>query len=186
MGSSPIATENPPYRRYNDRFRYRFTNYHTGLGASSPSRICFGNDFIAENSDAFRETIKARNVYVAWARKLTTTKPDDPNLQSIHQEVGSQNQEASGSSSSPRSKGRKAKRSVDSNGFAPLPPSSLLEKCALPVRPLHSRRQTIKKPNLILSPTFSLETGNKFSNLKDQEIAATSNDITVNNESPHH
>ncbi|GFT88079.1 hypothetical protein TNCV_3718631 [Trichonephila clavipes] len=47
-----------------------------------------------------------------------------------------------------------------------------------------SRRQTIKKPNLILSPTFSLETGNKFSNLKDQEIAATSNDITVNDDSP--
>ncbi|GFT20255.1 nucleic-acid-binding protein from transposon X-element [Trichonephila clavipes] len=42
-----------------------------------------------------------------------------------------------------------------------------------------SRRQTIKKPNLILMPNFSIETGNKFSNLKDQEIAGTSNDNTT-------
>ncbi|GFW96361.1 hypothetical protein TNCV_1823941 [Trichonephila clavipes] len=47
-----------------------------------------------------------------------------------------------------------------------------------------SRRQTIKKPNLILSPNFSIETGNKFSNLKDQEIAGTSNDNTTINDTP--
>ncbi|GFT48037.1 hypothetical protein TNCV_4277181 [Trichonephila clavipes] len=59
-----------------------------GLGAISPSRICFGDEFIVENSDLFRETIVARNVYAAWARKLTTAKPDDPDLQNIHLEVG--------------------------------------------------------------------------------------------------
>ncbi|GFW76930.1 hypothetical protein TNCV_2030351 [Trichonephila clavipes] len=59
-----------------------------GLGGISPSRICFGDEFIAENCDLFRETIVARNVYAAWARKLTTAKPDDPDLQNIHLEVG--------------------------------------------------------------------------------------------------
>ncbi|GFV60743.1 hypothetical protein TNCV_4092661 [Trichonephila clavipes] len=47
-----------------------------------------------------------------------------------------------------------------------------------------TRRQTIKKPNLILSPNFSLKTGNKFNNLKDQEIVAASNDINVNDDAP--
>ncbi|GFR03422.1 hypothetical protein TNCT_378161 [Trichonephila clavata] len=49
----------------------------TGLGANcdSPSRKSFGDDFIVENSDVFREAIKARNVYAAWARKLTQAKP---------------------------------------------------------------------------------------------------------------
>ncbi|GFV89589.1 hypothetical protein TNCV_994211 [Trichonephila clavipes] len=32
-----------------------------------------------------------------------------------------------------------------------------------------SRRQTIKKPNLILSPNFNIETGNKFNNLKNRK-----------------
>ncbi|GFT33370.1 hypothetical protein TNCV_859161 [Trichonephila clavipes] len=57
-----------------------------GLGAISPSRICFADEFIAENSDLFRETIVAPNVYAAWARKLTTAKPADPDLQNIHLE----------------------------------------------------------------------------------------------------
>ncbi|GFX62240.1 hypothetical protein TNCV_3306141 [Trichonephila clavipes] len=47
-----------------------------------------------------------------------------------------------------------------------------------------SRRQTIKKPNLILSPNFNVETNNKFSNLKQQEIAGTSNDNTTPNDPP--
>ncbi|GFU91152.1 nucleic-acid-binding protein from transposon X-element [Trichonephila clavipes] len=47
-----------------------------------------------------------------------------------------------------------------------------------------TRRQTIKKPNLILSPNFTLETDNKFSNLKQQEIAGTSNDNTTTNDPP--
>ncbi|GFW54603.1 zinc finger protein [Trichonephila clavipes] len=42
----------------------------------------------------------------------------------------------SGFSSSPRSKGRKAKRSVDSDGFTP-PSSSFVKRAPLPVRPLH-------------------------------------------------
>ncbi|GFT59599.1 nucleic-acid-binding protein from transposon X-element [Trichonephila clavipes] len=47
-----------------------------------------------------------------------------------------------------------------------------------------SRRQTIKKPNLILSPNFNIETGNKFNNLKEQEIAAASNENNANDDSP--
>ncbi|GFU19663.1 hypothetical protein TNCV_2814451 [Trichonephila clavipes] len=106
-----------------------------GLGATSPSRTCIGDEYIAEHSDLFRETIVARNVYAAWARKLTTAKPDDPELQNIHLEVGKslKNQEAKKpaavsppSPASPRSKGRKAKRSVDSDGFTP--PKQLVRK----------------------------------------------------------
>ncbi|GFU47144.1 nucleic-acid-binding protein from transposon X-element [Trichonephila clavipes] len=47
-----------------------------------------------------------------------------------------------------------------------------------------TRRQTIKKPNLILSPNFNVETNNKFSNLNQQEIAGTSNDNTTTNDPP--
>ncbi|GFR03051.1 RNA-directed DNA polymerase from mobile element jockey [Trichonephila clavata] len=57
------------------------------LGAKSPSQALLGDDYIAENSDLFRETIKARNVYAAWARKLTQAKPQDPALQSYHLEL---------------------------------------------------------------------------------------------------
>ncbi|GFT88423.1 hypothetical protein TNCV_1294451 [Trichonephila clavipes] len=58
-----------------------------GAGAISPSRLSFDDSFIVEHSDLFRETIIARNVYAAWARKLTTAKPNDPDLQNIHMEV---------------------------------------------------------------------------------------------------
>ncbi|GFW38946.1 zinc finger protein [Trichonephila clavipes] len=58
-----------------------------GVGAISPSRLYFDDAYIVENSDLFRETIIARNVYAAWARKLTTAKPNDPDLQNIHMEV---------------------------------------------------------------------------------------------------
>ncbi|GFX42644.1 hypothetical protein TNCV_2689441 [Trichonephila clavipes] len=58
-----------------------------GVGATSPSRLCFDDAFVVENSDLFRETIITRNVYAAWARKLTTAKPNDPDLQKIHVEV---------------------------------------------------------------------------------------------------
>ncbi|GFT88259.1 zinc finger protein [Trichonephila clavipes] len=54
---------------------------------TSPSRIIAGDDHIAEFSDLFREAIQARNVYAAWARKLTNARPNDPKLQSYHQEV---------------------------------------------------------------------------------------------------
>ncbi|GFV77816.1 hypothetical protein TNCV_4674101 [Trichonephila clavipes] len=63
------------------------TNCDRRRGASSPSRLTFDDAFILENSDLFRETIIARNVYAAWARKLTTAKPNDPDLQNIHMEV---------------------------------------------------------------------------------------------------
>ncbi|GFX42370.1 hypothetical protein TNCV_110901 [Trichonephila clavipes] len=49
----------------------------TGLGAS-PSRVTTGDELIAEKSDLFREAIRARNVYAAWARKLTNARPNDP------------------------------------------------------------------------------------------------------------
>ncbi|GFX87252.1 hypothetical protein TNCV_596011 [Trichonephila clavipes] len=54
---------------------------------NSPSRVIAGDDHIAECSDLFREAIKARNVYAAWARKLTNARPNDPMMQSYHQEV---------------------------------------------------------------------------------------------------
>ncbi|GFW49123.1 hypothetical protein TNCV_3145171 [Trichonephila clavipes] len=54
---------------------------------NSPSRIIAGDDHIAECSDLFREVIQARNVYAAWARKLTNARPNDPMMQSYHQEV---------------------------------------------------------------------------------------------------
>ncbi|GFU83153.1 hypothetical protein TNCV_3737641 [Trichonephila clavipes] len=54
---------------------------------NSPSRMIAGDDHIAECSDLFREAIQARNVYAAWARKLTNARPNDPKLQSYHQEV---------------------------------------------------------------------------------------------------
>ncbi|GFW16137.1 hypothetical protein TNCV_3078011 [Trichonephila clavipes] len=54
---------------------------------NSPSRIIAGDDHIAECSDLFREAIQARNVYAAWARKLTNARPNDPMMQSYHQEV---------------------------------------------------------------------------------------------------
>ncbi|GFU07910.1 hypothetical protein TNCV_2806681 [Trichonephila clavipes] len=53
----------------------------------SPPRMIAGDDHIAECSDLFREAIQARNVYAAWARKLTNARPNDPKLQSYHQEV---------------------------------------------------------------------------------------------------
>ncbi|GFV13675.1 hypothetical protein TNCV_5009571 [Trichonephila clavipes] len=155
----------------------------TGLGAISPSRVITGDEYIAEKSDLFREAICARNVYAAWARKMTNARPNDPKLQSYHQEVtkagetvdsllkqldvplfkipasekeldkiilrlkskvddppAAKIQEEKKEAvpppppASPR-KGRKAaKRSVDSDGFAP--PSSLLGKFALLVNPL--------------------------------------------------
>ncbi|GFW90432.1 hypothetical protein TNCV_1390491 [Trichonephila clavipes] len=105
----------------------------TGLGAS-PSQTNLGDDHIAENSDVFREAIKARNIYAAWARKLTNAKPSDPDLQTYHMEVKKagqsfllhrrttrrKNRQRSllPPSNSPR-KGRKGKRSVDADGFAP-------------------------------------------------------------------
>ncbi|GFY32078.1 hypothetical protein TNCV_2622151 [Trichonephila clavipes] len=58
----------------------------TGLGAS-PSQTVIGDDYIAENSDIFREAITARKIYAAWARKLTNAKPTDPDVQLYHQEV---------------------------------------------------------------------------------------------------
>ncbi|GFY31988.1 hypothetical protein TNCV_2621251 [Trichonephila clavipes] len=150
----------------------------TGLGAS-PSQTNLGDDHIAENSNVFREAIKARNIYAAWARKLTNAKPSDPDLQTYHMEVKKagetvetllvklnvplfkipasekeldkiifrvknrpvvstppKNQEAEkpaavppSPSNSPR-KGRKGKRSVDTDGFAT--PKQLVRKARSP------------------------------------------------------
>ncbi|GFU18569.1 hypothetical protein TNCV_1805701 [Trichonephila clavipes] len=58
----------------------------TGLGAS-PSQTTIGDEHIAEFSDVFREAINARNIYAAWARKLTNAKPSYPDVQLYHQEV---------------------------------------------------------------------------------------------------
>ncbi|GFT55618.1 nucleic-acid-binding protein from transposon X-element [Trichonephila clavipes] len=123
---------------------------------------------------------QARNVYAAWARKLTNARPNDPKLQSYHQEVtkagesvelllvklnvplfripasekeldrivlrvknrvsdppAEKNEEEKKPAAvppppllTPRSKGRKAKRSVDADGFAP--PKQLVRKVRSP------------------------------------------------------
>ncbi|GFV26952.1 zinc finger protein [Trichonephila clavipes] len=106
----------------------------TGLGAS-PSQTVIGDEYIAENSDIFREAITARKIYAAWARKLTNAKPTDPDVQLYHQEVqkaeprGGKTGSGPSSPNSPR-KGRKGKRSVDSDGFAP--PKQLVRKARSP------------------------------------------------------
>ncbi|GFT94140.1 RNA-directed DNA polymerase from mobile element jockey [Trichonephila clavipes] len=125
-----------------------------GVAASSPSRLTFDDSFIVENSDLFRETIIARNVYAAWARKFTTAKPNDPDLQNIHMEVAKSGEIVSSHLAKldvplfkiPASEkefdriilreknktiGRKgAKRTVDSDGFAP--PKQLVRKVRSP------------------------------------------------------
>ncbi|GFV93316.1 hypothetical protein TNCV_3685391 [Trichonephila clavipes] len=117
-----------------------------GLGAISPSRTCIGNEYIAEHSDLFRETIVARNVYSAWARKLTTAKPDDPDFQNIHLEVGKsvKNQETKKPAAvsppppPPHPVQRVERRNEASIPMASLPPSSsFVKRAPLPVRPLH-------------------------------------------------
>ncbi|GFY19531.1 hypothetical protein TNCV_4647041 [Trichonephila clavipes] len=42
-----------------------------------------------------------------------------------------------------------------------------------------TRRQTIKKPNLILNSTFTLETGNTFDNLNEKDISGASSSQTI-------
>ncbi|GFW83277.1 uncharacterized protein TNCV_2509171 [Trichonephila clavipes] len=42
-----------------------------------------------------------------------------------------------------------------------------------------SRRQTIKKPNLILNSTFTLETGNTFAHLNEKNISGTPSSQTI-------
>ncbi|GFX62225.1 hypothetical protein TNCV_3305991 [Trichonephila clavipes] len=59
--------------------------YINGLGSFAFSNHCRRR--FAEHSDLFREAILARNVYAAWARKLTNARPNDPKMQSYHQEV---------------------------------------------------------------------------------------------------
>ncbi|GFX15988.1 hypothetical protein TNCV_3235681 [Trichonephila clavipes] len=74
------------YVPFRDRHSVSYMPLAT-LQSASPSRIIAGDDHIAEFSDLFREAIQARNVYAAWARKLTNARPNDPKLQSYHQEV---------------------------------------------------------------------------------------------------
>ncbi|GFX59463.1 hypothetical protein TNCV_3667281 [Trichonephila clavipes] len=99
------ASETKPLRKPNSRFGRRVSitsnsnwsdrtdstsppsNSTTVLGANSPSRVTIGDEYIAEKSDIFREAICARNVYAAWARKMTNARPNDPKLQNYHQEV---------------------------------------------------------------------------------------------------
>ncbi|GFT63164.1 RNA-directed DNA polymerase from mobile element jockey [Trichonephila clavipes] len=119
---------------------------------NSPSRMIAGDDHIAECSDLFREAIQARNVYAAWARKLTNARPNDPKLQSYHQEVTkagesvelllvklnvplfripASEKELDKIVLRVKNRGRKAKRSVDADGFAP-PPKQLVRKVRSP------------------------------------------------------
>ncbi|GFU68796.1 hypothetical protein TNCV_2576571 [Trichonephila clavipes] len=150
---------------------------------NSPSRIIAGDDHIAECSDLFREAIQARNVYAAWARKLTNARPNDPMMQSYHQEVTKAEEERgekaesgfSSSPASPRSKGRKAKRSVDADGFAP--PSNLFEKFALLARPPPS-------PTPSSSPIDSAPLEEQGMDTVDNDLPQTQEEVPVVTKKP--
>ncbi|GFT33331.1 hypothetical protein TNCV_2383501 [Trichonephila clavipes] len=75
----PLPLTNPFYRR-------ALTELQDIEETMAIANLFRADEFIAENSDLFRETIVAPNVYAAWARKLTTAKPADPDLQNIHLE----------------------------------------------------------------------------------------------------
>ncbi|GFT96929.1 hypothetical protein TNCV_5107291 [Trichonephila clavipes] len=109
----------------------------TGLGAS-PSQSNISDDYIAEFSDVFREAISARNIYAAWARKLTNAKPSDPDVQLYHQEV-----KKAGRRTSPAEEPRGEKAG---SGF-----SSLHLPPPLPVR-AERRRSEASMPTASLPP----------------------------------
>ncbi|GFT18678.1 hypothetical protein NPIL_168461 [Nephila pilipes] len=55
------------------------------LPASPSSKIY--SEFFAENFSLTRRAIQGRNAYAAWARKLGTTKKDDPEFLRVHEEL---------------------------------------------------------------------------------------------------
>ncbi|GFT95556.1 hypothetical protein NPIL_234251 [Nephila pilipes] len=64
------------------------TNSDQGAALSaSPSSKIYSEEFFAVNFSMTRRAIKGRNAYAAWARKLGTTKKDDPEFLRIHEEL---------------------------------------------------------------------------------------------------
>ncbi|GFS44880.1 hypothetical protein NPIL_468161 [Nephila pilipes] len=54
---------------------------------ASPSSKIYSEEFFAVNFTMRRMAIQGRNAYAAWARKLGTTKKDDPEFLRVHEEL---------------------------------------------------------------------------------------------------
>ncbi|GFS96607.1 hypothetical protein NPIL_156681, partial [Nephila pilipes] len=54
---------------------------------ASPSSKIYSEEFFAVNFAITRRAIQGRNAYAAWARKLGTTKKDDPEFLRVHEEL---------------------------------------------------------------------------------------------------
>ncbi|GFU06088.1 hypothetical protein NPIL_111831 [Nephila pilipes] len=53
---------------------------------ASPSSKIYSEEFFAVNFSITRRAIQGRNAYAAWARKLGSTKKDDPEFLRVHEE----------------------------------------------------------------------------------------------------
>ncbi|GFT97075.1 zinc finger protein [Trichonephila clavipes] len=120
-----------------------------GVGAISPSRLCFADAFIVEHSDLFREAIIARNVYAAWARKLTNAKPNDPDQQTIHMDVskseGTRQNNSSFEEPNCRFPEEARVEKAGSGSSSPLYLSPQGQKGGEEIRRLHSPKQLVRK-----------------------------------------
>ncbi|GFT99882.1 hypothetical protein NPIL_663891 [Nephila pilipes] len=66
------------------------SNTNSDQGAAlpaSPSSKIYSEEFFAVNFTMTRRAIQGRNAYAAWARKLGTTKKDDPEFLRVHEEL---------------------------------------------------------------------------------------------------
>ncbi|GFT18688.1 hypothetical protein NPIL_168511 [Nephila pilipes] len=66
------------------------SNINSDQGAAlpaSPSSKIYSEEFFAVNFTMTRRAIQGRNAYAAWARKLRTTKKDDPEFLRDHEEL---------------------------------------------------------------------------------------------------
>ncbi|GFS41681.1 hypothetical protein NPIL_16341 [Nephila pilipes] len=54
---------------------------------ASPSSKIYSEEFFAVNYQMTRRAIRGRNAYAAWARKLGTTKKNDPEFLRVHEEL---------------------------------------------------------------------------------------------------
>ncbi|GFT14551.1 hypothetical protein NPIL_345841 [Nephila pilipes] len=66
------------------------SNTNSDQGAAlpaSPSSKIYSEEFFAENFSLTKRAIQGRNAYAAWARKLGTTKKDDPEFLRVHEEL---------------------------------------------------------------------------------------------------
>nr|GFS85642.1 hypothetical protein NPIL_45081 [Nephila pilipes] len=63
-----------------------YSDQGAALPASPLSKI-YSEEFFAVNFTMTRRAIQGRNAYAAWARKLGTTKKDDPEFLRVHEEL---------------------------------------------------------------------------------------------------